>query len=137
MKKIKLLGLTALVFSACSVSTLSVNDLQNKEFSISSFELNGKTFQLPQNTTATISFDNKDKRVFGVAACNRFFGNYKDQGNSIQIEDNLASTKMLCDKEAMNFEDNFLRNFNGEFKIINKDEGTISLENKKMKIFLK
>ncbi|AJC84351.1 META domain-containing protein [Campylobacter peloridis] len=137
MKKIKLLGLTALVFSACSVSTLSVNDLQNKEFSISSFELNGKTFQLPQNTTATISFDNKDKRVFGVAACNRFFGNYKDQGNSIQIEDNLASTKMLCDKEAMNFEDNFLRNFNGEFKIINKDEGTISLESKKMKIFLK
>ncbi|MCV3381789.1 META domain-containing protein [Campylobacter sp. IFREMER_LSEM_CL2127] len=137
MKKIITLSIASLaVFSGCSVATLSVDDLQNKEFTISSYEANGKSYELPQNTKTSISFDNKDKRLFGTAGCNRFFGNYKDQGNSIKIEDNLASTKMLCDQESMKFEDNFLRYFNGEFKIINDDEGII-LENKKMKVYLK
>ncbi|EAI5466817.1 META domain-containing protein [Campylobacter lari] len=137
MKKIITLSIASLaVFSGCSVATLSVDDLQNKEFTISSYEANGKSYKLPQNTKTSISFDNKDKRLFGTAGCNRFFGNYKDQGNSIKIEDNLASTKMLCDQESMKFEDNFLRYFNGEFKIINDDEGII-LENKKMKVYLK
>ncbi|EDP6893312.1 META domain-containing protein [Campylobacter sp. LMG 7929] len=137
MKKIITLSIASLaVFSGCSVANLSTDDLQNKEFTISSYEANGKSYELPQNTKTSISFDNKDKRLFGTAGCNRFFGNYKDQGNSIKIEDNLASTKMLCDQESMKFEDNFLRYFNGEFKIINDDEGII-LENKKMKVYLK
>ncbi|HEC1762506.1 TPA: META domain-containing protein [Campylobacter lari] len=137
MKKIIALSMASLaVFSGCSVTNLSVDDLQNKEFTISSYEANGKSYELPQNTKTSISFDNKDKRLFGTAGCNRFFGNYKDQGNSIKIEDNLASTKMLCDQESMKFEDNFLRYFNGEFKIISDDEGII-LENKKMKVYLK
>ncbi|EAH6261825.1 META domain-containing protein [Campylobacter lari] len=137
MKKIIALSMASLaVFSGCSVANLSVDDLQNKEFTISSYEANGKSYELPQNTKTSISFDNKDKRLFGTAGCNRFFGNYKDQGNSIKIEDNLASTKMLCDQESMKFEDNFLRYFNGEFKIISDDEGIV-LENKKMKVYLK
>ncbi|WP_257404371.1 META domain-containing protein [Campylobacter lari] len=137
MKKIITLSIASLaVFSGCSVANLSVDDLQNKEFTISFYEANGKSYELPQNTKTSISFDNKDKRLFGTAGCNRFFGNYKDQGSSIKIEDNLASTKMLCDQESMKFEDNFLRYFNGEFKIINDDEGII-LENKKMKVYLK
>ncbi|EHU1054210.1 META domain-containing protein [Campylobacter lari] len=137
MRKTITLSIASLaVFSGCSVANLSVDDLQNKEFTISSYEANGKSYKLPQNTKTSISFDNKDKRLFGTAGCNRFFGNYKDQGNSIKIEDNLASTKMLCDQESMKFEDNFLRYFNGEFKIINDDEGII-LENKKMKVYLK
>ncbi|BEK13872.1 TPA: META domain-containing protein [Campylobacter lari] len=137
MKKIIALSMASLaVFSGCSVTNLSVDDLQNKEFTISSYEANGKSYELPQNTKTSISFDNKDKRLFGTAGCNRFFGNYKDQGSSIKIEDNLASTKMLCDQESMKFEDNFLRYFNGEFKIISDDEGII-LENKKMKVYLK
>ncbi|WP_139453756.1 META domain-containing protein [Campylobacter armoricus] len=137
MKKTLFLSLASLaIFNGCSVTNLSVSDLQDKEFIISSYEANGKTFEVPQNAKASISFDNKDKRVFGSAACNRFFGNYKDQGESIKIEDNLASTKMLCDQESMKFEDNFLRNFNGEFKIV-KDEENIVLKNQKMKIYLK
>lgn len=137
MRKIITLSIASLaVFSGCSVANLSVDDLQNKEFTISSYKANGKSYELPQNTKTSISFDNKDKRLFGTAGCNRFFGNYKDQGSSIKIEDNLASTKMLCDQESMKFEDNFLRYFNGEFKIINDDEGII-LENKKMKVYLK
>ncbi|EAK9999288.1 TPA: META domain-containing protein [Campylobacter lari] len=137
MKKIITLSIASLaVFSGCSVANLSVDDLQNKEFTISSYEANGKSYKLPQNTKTSISFDNKDKRLFGTTGCNRFFGNYKDQGSNIKIEDNLASTKMLCDQESMKFEDNFLRYFNGEFKIINDDEGII-LENKKMKVYLK
>ncbi|HEC1747631.1 META domain-containing protein [Campylobacter sp. IFREMER_LSEM_CL1846] len=137
MKKIITLSIASLaIFSGCSVANLSVDDLQNKEFTISSYEANGKNHELPQNTKASISFNNKDKRVFGVSGCNRFFGNYKDQGSSIKIEDNLASTKMLCDQESMKFENDFLRYFNGEFQIISDDDGII-LENKKMKIYLK
>ncbi|EAK0446643.1 META domain-containing protein [Campylobacter lari] len=137
MKKIITLSIASLaIFSGCSVANLSTGDLQNKEFTISSYEANGKNYELPQNSKASISFDNKDKRLFGIAGCNRFFGGYKDQGNSIKIEDNLASTKMLCDQESMKFEDNFLRNFNGDFQIISDDDGII-LENKKMKVYLK
>ncbi|EPP1573121.1 TPA: META domain-containing protein [Campylobacter lari] len=137
MKKIITLSIASLaIFSGCSVANLSTDDLQNKEFTISSYEANGKNYELPQNSKASISFDNKDKRLFGIAGCNRFFGGYKDQGNSIKIEDNLASTKMLCDQESMKFEDNFLRNFNGDFQIISDDDGII-LENKKMKVYLK
>ncbi|RKO65213.1 hypothetical protein CKA54_01950 [Campylobacter sp. P255] len=136
MKKLLAFGAASVaIFSGCSVANLSVDDLQNKEFTISSYETNGKTFE--SNTIKTsISFDNKDKRVFGVSGCNRFFGNYKDQGDSIKIEDNLASTKMLCDQESMKFEDNFLRYFNGDFQITSDDNGII-LENKKMKVYLK
>ncbi|MCV3374639.1 META domain-containing protein [Campylobacter lari] len=137
MKKIITLSIASLaIFSGCSVANLSTDDLQNKEFTISSYEANGKNYELPQNSKASISFDNKDKRLFGIAGCNRFFGGYKDQGNSIKIEDNLASTKMLCVQESMKFEDNFLRNFNGDFQIISDDDGII-LENKKMKVYLK
>ncbi|EAJ6142217.1 META domain-containing protein [Campylobacter lari] len=137
MKKIITLSIASLaIFSGCSVANLSVDDLQNKEFTISSYEANGKSYELHQNSKASISFDNKDKRVFGVSGCNRFFGNYKDQGNSIKIEDNLASTKMLCDQESMKFEDNFLRNFNGDFQITSDDDGIV-LDNKKMKVYLK
>lgn len=137
MKKIYLLGVAALIFSACSVATLSINELQNKEFTITHFETNGKTYTLPKNAQANISFDNKDKRVFGVAACNRFFGTYTEDGNTIKIDNNLASTKMLCDNESMNFEDNFLRNFSGEFKIQSNGNESIILDSKKMKIYLK
>lgn len=137
MKKIITLSITSLaIFSGCSVANLSTDDLQNKEFTISSYEANGKSYELPQNSKVSISFDNKDKRLFGIAGCNRFFGSYKDQGNSIKIEDNLASTKMLCDQESMKFEDNFLRNFNGDFQITSNNDGII-LENKKMKVYLK
>ncbi|AJC87451.1 META domain-containing protein [Campylobacter insulaenigrae] len=136
MKKIHFIGLTALTFSACSITTLSVNDIQNKEFNITHFESNNKTFILPKNAQANISFDDKDKRVFGISACNRFFGTYTDEENTIKIDSNLASTKMLCDNDTMDFEDNFLKNFNGEFKI-SSDDTSIILDNKKIKVYLK
>lgn len=136
MKKTTLVALSALAFSACSINTLSVNDIQDKEFQISHFVSKGQTFKAPENTKATISFDNKDKRVFGVAACNRFFGSYEDKGNKISIEKNLASTKMLCDKESMAFESNLLRNLTGDFQISSNDE-EIVLENKQIKLYLK
>lgn len=137
MKKTYLLGVAALIFSACSVATLSVNELQNKEFTITHFEVNGKTYTTPKNTQANISFDNRDKRVFGNAACNRFFGTYTEDGNTIKIDNSLASTKMLCDNESMNFEDNFLKNFSGDFQIQNNNNEGIILDNKKIKIYLK
>ncbi|OCX42370.1 hypothetical protein A7X81_04050 [Campylobacter ornithocola] len=137
MKKITTLSIASLaIFGGCSIANLSIDDLQNKEFTINSYEANGKNYELPKNSKASISFDNKDKRLFGIAGCNRFFGSYKDLGSNIKIEDNLASTKMLCEQESMNFEDNFLRNFNGEFKITSDDDSII-LENKKMKVYLK
>ncbi|WP_291953223.1 META domain-containing protein [Campylobacter sp.] len=136
MKKLHFIGLMAFMFSACSVTTLSVNDIQNKEFNITHFETDNKVYIAPKNTQTSINFDNKDKRVFGIAACNRFFGTYTDKENTIIIDNNLASTKMLCDNNSMEFENNFLKNFNGEFKISSNDTNII-LDNKKMKIYLK
>lgn len=131
MKKIQIF-LLVLIFAGCSATGLKVIDMEDREFKISYFVLGDKIFK---SDSAFIGFDKKDKRVFGKAGCNRFFCSYEDKGDKISLNENIGSTKMMCDPEAMEFEDNFLQNFQGLFEIT-KDDNIIVLDNGKMKIYL-
>ncbi|TKX30677.1 META domain-containing protein [Campylobacter estrildidarum] len=145
MKKTLQIVLATAFFAGCastSVSSNSTSDIQgkfmqNQLLKIEKIVVNGKTFD-PRNAeeTPNISFD-KDK-FYGYAGCNRFFGSYKNNGNTLKIEgDRAASTQMLCHPlDVMDFENSFLSNFNGTFKISNEN-GKLILNNGKMKIFFK
>lgn len=106
--------------------------MEDKEFKISHFVVENKTFK---SNLAILGFDKKDKRVYGKAGCNSFFCSYEDKDNKISLDENIGATKMMCDPEAMEFEDNFLQNFKGIFEIT-KDNNVIVLDNGKMKIYL-
>lgn len=58
--------------------------------------LNGKEVKLSDpNSNMFIQFDVVEKRVDGRAACNRFFGNYEMDGNSLKFSP-MGATRMAC-----------------------------------------
>ncbi len=143
MKKTLQIALAAAFFAGCASTSVSSNSKANNElaqnqlFTIEKIIVKGKTFD-PKNAqeAPNISFD-KDK-FYGNAGCNRFFGSYQSNGDTLQIEgDRVASTQMLCHPmDVMEFENSFLSNFRGTFKISNEN-GKLILNNGEMKIFFK
>ena len=72
-------------------------------------EMNGKTIELAEGvTTPFIGFDQDEKRVYGNAGCNSFFGTMITDSTNVDALsfDNMGSTKMLC--ANMEIEDEFL-----------------------------
>ena len=59
----------------------------------------------------TLKFDKRTNGVSGFAGCNRFFGTYKKEGNSITFSQ-LGSTKMMCQEDANQIENKFLSALN-------------------------
>ncbi|QOW63249.1 META domain-containing protein [Campylobacter hepaticus] len=144
MKRMFQIALGLVFFAGCSsTSILSSNSksnielTQNRLFKIEKIILNGKTYD-PKNAeeSPNISFENN--KFYGYAGCNRFFGSYQSANDILQIEgERVASTQMLCHPlDVMDFENSFLSNFKGTFKIFNED-GNIVLSNDSIKIFLK
>ncbi|MBZ7943056.1 META domain-containing protein [Campylobacter sp. RM13744] len=143
MKKTLQMTLAAACFAGCASTSVSSSAntqnklVQNQQLKIERIVVDGKTFD-PKNAEEipNISFD-KDK-FYGYSGCNRFFGSYVNNGDSIKINGaGAASTQMLCHPmDVMNFENSFLSNFNGTFKISNEN-GKLILNNGKMKIFFK
>ena len=146
MKKTLQLTLIATFFAACAnntsinsnpVAKTSTGISQNKLFQIDKIIIKGKTFN-PKNTEEipNISFD-KDK-FYGYSGCNRFFGAYQSSADILQIEaDRAASTQMLCHPlDVMEFENAFLSNFKGKFKI-SYDKEKLVLSSDEMTILFK
>lgn len=62
-------------------------------------EMNGKTIELAEGvTTPFIGFDQDEKRVYGNAGCNSFFGTMVIDSTNVDALsfDNMGSTKMMC-----------------------------------------
>ncbi len=145
MKKTLQIVLAAAFFAGCastsvnskSTSKISNEFMQNQLFEINKIVVNGKTFD-PKNAeeNPNISFENN--KFYGYAGCNRFFGSYQSNENTLEIQgDRVASTQMLCHPlEVMEFENAFLSNFKGSFTISNKN-GKLILNNGEMEIFFK
>jgi heat shock protein HslJ len=51
----------------------------------------------------TLEFNQETNKVSGFSGCNRFFGTYQQDGNSIAFSQ-LGSTKMLCNEDANKIE---------------------------------
>lgn len=58
-------------------------------------EMPGNALRLPHDHMPYLLFDDKEKRITGFGACNRFFGGYKRMGDRLEIGP-LASTRMSC-----------------------------------------
>ncbi|EAH7629971.1 META domain-containing protein [Campylobacter jejuni] len=144
MKKTLQIALAAAFFTGCASTSVTSstskgnNELvQNQLFKIEKIIVNGKTFD-PKNAeeSPNISFENN--KFYGYSGCNRFFGSYQTKADTLQIEgDRVASTQMLCHPmDVMDFENSFLSNFKGTFKISNEN-GKLVLSNDEMKVFFK
>lgn len=70
-----------------------INNLNDKD--VSSFKLN-------------ITFNDSTKQIAGFSGCNRFFGSYTLENNTLKIG-SLASTRMLCNDEANQMETQLLQ----------------------------
>lgn len=58
--------------------------------------LNGKDVKLKEGQSEVfVTFDATEKKVFGRAGCNRFFGNYEQQESTLTFS-GMGATKMAC-----------------------------------------
>ena len=97
--KIIFLGLlfSAVFFTACSTTTVENNSIKpNISFTNTYFKalsLDGKEIEV-FDREPHIKFQ-EDGKVFGNLGCNRFFGSFTKENNSINFQ-GVASTKMMC-----------------------------------------
>lgn len=109
-----LLGLFSLLitFSSCKSTTevtensKAMPDQLSGTYYISELEDSNVT-----SYKLVITFDKALNKVNGVAGCNRFFGNYTTNNNTITFED-MATSKKLCPEDIMAVERQFLEILN-------------------------
>lgn len=75
----------------------------------------------------TLEFDSKTNKVSGFAGCNRFFGTYSADGNTISFSE-LGATRMMCQEEANKIEGNMFKAL-AEVNTFELSEGKLSLKN--------
>jgi heat shock protein HslJ len=61
----------------------------------------------PRQRPPNIELQPNDQRAAGFTGCNRFFGNYRVEGDTLRFTA-LGSTKMACAQAAMELEKGFL-----------------------------
>ncbi|WP_081956200.1 META domain-containing protein [Jejuia pallidilutea] len=77
----------------------------------------------------TISFNDSMKQVSGFSGCNRFFGSYRLEENSLTFNQ-LASTKMLCSENKNKTERKFLKTLEKANTIYFSENGFSLFNNK-------
>lgn len=75
-----------------------------------------------------ITFDDTTNKVTGFAGCNRFFGSYSVQNNTINFS-NIGSSKKYCGKEIMTLEDTVLKSLKSTTSFSTNDNTISFLEN--------
>lgn len=103
MKHLAIL-ISLIILKSCGSS----NDIAslNKSTDMITNEIIKGTYVLEQldtievtNDKLTLEFDSKTNRVSGFAGCNRFFGTYTTNGNTISFSE-LGATRMICQEEV-------------------------------------
>ena len=93
--------------------TLSLSSCGNSipvesHWSVETLYSNGNAVAIPAGHNPGISFL-KDNKIAGETGCNRFFGDFKANGEEISFG-NMGSTRMMCPEMA--FENAFLNVIN-------------------------
>lgn len=73
----------------------------------------------------------QDGKVNGYAGCNRFFGTYTTQGNTISF-DGVGMTRRMCDSESMAIEDSLSKLLHGD-SVIEIQQETLILKKDQIK----
>lgn len=113
MKKLKLILLVIpfLFASSCNESTTDTipAELVNTLWVLESFEVNGRINAPPSDQVYEIQF-NEDNKFDGTNDCNTISGIYSLKLNIITM-DSMATTKVYCGKESMDYR--YLEALNG------------------------
>lgn len=89
--------------------------------------IDGKKLQLKETTNeVSIQFNEAEKRVNGLAGCNRFFGGYEVDGNKLKFS-HMGATRMAC--PDMDIEQVF-------FKVL-EDTDSYSIKDNKLSLLQK
>ncbi len=103
-----LAGLATLALAACSTAGESAS-LEGTLWALESYQnADGETVDALPNSGARAEFENGE--VSGTSGCNRFFGAYEVDGDSISIGP-LGSTLMACPGPLMDQEFGFMTSF--------------------------
>ncbi|WAC01224.1 META domain-containing protein [Lacinutrix neustonica] len=99
MKTITILLFTV-ILNACGASESKTSDSVDQNNNSSQETLNGSFMVSDMNNTSslenlTLNFEETSNKVSGFSGCNRFFGDYTLENNTISFKD-LASTKKMC-----------------------------------------
>ena len=135
MKYITILLTVFLLKSCGNAKDITIMQENNEDQSIENITGNYLVTKLGANDNLshvpTLEFDESTNRIFGFAGCNRFFGSYKREGNSITFSQ-LGSTKMMCNEEANTIENTFLNILNETNQIAIEDGNVILLKNENL-----
>lgn len=93
MKNLFLLFCMACMVSACT-SSKNIVKLTGIKWALQS--MNGQALDLQNdNSEVFLQFNEAEKRVSGKSGCNRFFGTYDMEGESLKFSP-MGATKMAC-----------------------------------------
>lgn len=104
MKKLLFLLGFVFMFVGCKEASLIEGNWETR-----AFEINGIAQEI---CVSDISFTKSSKNIYSISGnsgVNRFFGSVKVKSSSFFIQDDMGSTKMLGEPNAMEFENNFLQ----------------------------
>ncbi len=117
---------TVLAFAGCKSNTGNKAALTANEWQLKEMTSNNEKVALSQRVPTIILTDTNT--MYGFAGCNRFFGRYSTEGNTIKLEPG-GMTMMAC--PDLKFEDQFVKALaamtsysveNGELKFTDKDK---------------
>lgn len=117
-----LLALACAALSACALTegevppTMTIPELVDSQWQVTRLG----DASLPDKPL-TISFA-ADNRSFGYAGCNRFFGQYTQQGETLQLS-HIGSTRMSCAPEHNKLEQHYLRGLLEVRTLVPREQG--------------
>lgn len=88
-------------FIMCTNNNIPVES----NWTVTSLYADGNEIAVPADHSATLAFL-KDSKIAGGTGCNRYFGDFKEDGNKLSFN-NMGSTRMMC--PDMQFEDAYLK----------------------------
>jgi heat shock protein HslJ len=142
MKHLAIL-ISVIILKSCGSSQDVVNAVNSPVMTTK--EIISGTYTLEQLDTTnigddlTLEFDPKTNRISGFAGCNRFFGTYSTNENTISLSE-LGATRMMCQEEVNKIEQKLFQTLaqinrfelsNGKLSL-KKDEATLIIANESM-----
>lgn len=124
---------TVLVLFSCKSNTGNLAQLTANKWQLKEMSVGNKKAVLPERVPSVEFADSN--AMYGFSGCNRFFGKYTTEGNTIKIEPG-GSTMMACPN--LQFEDQFMKVFAQmtSYSITNKELKLTDKAKKQILIFV-
>jgi heat shock protein HslJ len=100
-----ILMLIAIFLSACNSPG---SQLEDKNWILTSYTVEGESREVLSDTLVTLSFDSEEKQLSGSAGCNLYGGGYEIAGSKLKAVEPFYMTEMYCGDERDRQEREFM-----------------------------